>query len=234
MKHRFTQSNRRSRGREQGFSLIELLIVVALMIIMTVIAVTTLVRTRQLGVTDDQAVRIVEMLREARQLAISKRRPIRFEIDPTAREIRIIDTVTFAGGTADDILVKEVPLISAPVAVTIDSTLPAGISTLPETDYPLPDFNLVPHPAGGQSNNVWAVVFLNNGTIIDPASAAFGGTPLPVARTVLVQNLTEGAPTVRAVTIFGGTNSVRLWRHVGSSLGTCADGKDPLNGWCGM
>lgn len=217
---------------ERGFSLIELLIVMAIMMIMTMIAVSALYAGRQLTVTDDQALKILEMMREARQIAITKRRPVRFELDPTARRIRVIDTAGV--GTGDDLLIREEPMINAPVSVVVDSGPPSGVAVMPYTDYPQTTFTSLPHPVYGGGGNVWAAVFLNNGSIIDPSSAGSGSTPVPVSNTILIQNLQQGAATVRAVTVFGGTNSVRMWRFMNGMTGPCSNGKDQSNGWCGM
>lgn len=228
----------RSFHHERGFSLIELIIVIALMIIMTLIGVSALVRTRELGVTDDQALRILDLMRQARQLAITRHRVVRFEIDPQERPVgvmRIIDTVGL--GTGDDVLVTEMPFITAPVAAVVDQPSPVGLpyptAAVPDT-YPeiATKFNQPPHPLLGSGNPVWAATFVHNGMMVDPATATNTAVPVPVMATIVVQNPTQPNTTLRAITLFGGSSSAKIWKYAGAGATVCSNGQPDQNDWC--
>ncbi|MEJ7713866.1 MAG: hypothetical protein WKF84_29475 [Pyrinomonadaceae bacterium] len=172
-------------------------------------------------------------MRQARQFAITKRRSVRFEIDAVDRQMRIIDTQFL--GTGDDILVTETPFISAPVSAFINLPAPVALPfpavAAPDV-YPLIAFGQPSHPLLGGDNPVWAAVFLNNGMMVDPATATSTGVPVPMMATILVQNPAQGNVTLRAITLFGGSSSVKMWRYAGAGATTCPNGRAPQNDWC--
>jgi prepilin-type N-terminal cleavage/methylation domain-containing protein len=68
-------NSRADRNPEAGFSLMELLIVVAIMVIMTIVAIQAMIPARASYRTDDQAQRILGFMRMAGQRALTQRQP---------------------------------------------------------------------------------------------------------------------------------------------------------------
>lgn len=233
-------TERNAAGRrdheEGGFSLIELLIVMALLIIMTVIGVSALIRSRELSVTDDQAIKILEAFRQARQIALTKRRAVRVELCPanTDEFIRIIDTNT-AAGAGDDQVVAMFPAITAPVSASVDLPSPVALPfpapAAPDTYPQVVNFTQPSHPHPSvPTGNVWAVVFLSNGMMVDSATAGLGSVPVPLMATLVVQNPAQGNSSLRAITFFGGSSSAKVWKYTGGSQ--CGNDRPAQNGWC--
>ncbi|MBK6590555.1 MAG: hypothetical protein IPG22_19930 [Acidobacteria bacterium] len=76
----------------------ELLVVLGIIAIMSVISLPYIVNYKKAYKSEDQALKVIDMMREAGQLALNRRRTIRFEIDFTDNAALIIDE---NGGAAD-------------------------------------------------------------------------------------------------------------------------------------
>ncbi|MEQ1646811.1 MAG: prepilin-type N-terminal cleavage/methylation domain-containing protein, partial [Pyrinomonadaceae bacterium] len=91
---------------DRGFSVTELIAVMSVMAIMAAISVPYLIKYRTPLRTEDQAIKMMDMMREAGQLALTRRRTVRFEIDLTDNTFKVIDEQ----GANPDTLVKSIPL----------------------------------------------------------------------------------------------------------------------------
>ncbi len=78
----------------KGFSLIELLIVLTLIMIMSGVSFFYFNTYQRLYKPDDQSLQIVDILQEARQHALTQRETIRVEVDITVNVVRLIDENT--------------------------------------------------------------------------------------------------------------------------------------------
>src|ERR1700755_2774246 len=79
---------RRASG---GFSMIELLTVVTIIIAMTAIALPQLISARRLMRSAGMSREILTQLRYARQEAMSQRQAMTFQYDDSTKQIKIID-----------------------------------------------------------------------------------------------------------------------------------------------
>lgn len=201
-------SVRVSRHSEAGFSLVEILVVLAIMTILLVFAVFSLTGHKTLYRTDDETLRIINVLREASQLALTQRQPMRVELDATNKTIRIVDENLST--STDDKEVRKVFLEKAAI-IRVD-TAPAGVSKPDPPNYPNAAFAGTP--------KVWKVWFRRDGTVTDNAA-----TPAITSSTIYIWEPSASDNTqakdkklVRCITIFGTTGGIRLWKHNGTSF----------------
>jgi len=202
---------------QRGFSMTELIAVMSVMAIMTVISVPYLINYRTPLRTDDQAIKMMDMMREAGQLALTRRRTVRFEIDLTDNSYKIIDEQ----GTATDTLVKSIPM-DKPADVRVD-VKPSGVTKPNPPNYTDIAFaaDTVGHLAGSTSvtgHSVWVARFQRDGSVVNNA-----GTPVSV-NIYVFPPAAPGSATpktlkqVRAITLFGGSGAIRFWKHNGTAL----------------
>ncbi|HMQ03957.1 MAG TPA: type II secretion system protein [Pyrinomonadaceae bacterium] len=187
----------------RGYSLVELLVVLGIIALLTVISLPYLVNYTKMYKSEDQAIKVMDLMRETAQLALNRRRTIRFELDRSnaARpQARIIDENN--GGTA--IVIKSIPL--EPLnEVRMD--VPSGITPPNPPNYA----NI------GYLANVWSARFRSDGTVVNAANTPISATLYswpPAAGGSTPRRMQE----VRAITIFGGSGAVRYWKYNGSSF----------------
>ena len=182
---------KRWRHAQQGYSLIEMMIVVGVMGVVTGIAVIQVGSSKQAFAGDGAMRVLLAQLTQARELAITQRRNIR---------------VAFAGTSVVQTVREEVP---GPVLTTL-SQIPfeQGLKFLTVTGLPdTPD-------AFGNSTAVsfgtaTEIKFTPDGTLVDQNGNYLNGT-------VFVA-LAGQKMSARAVTMFGSTGRVRAFRWDGSA-----------------
>ena len=184
-------------GSEAGFSLIELLIVVAIGIILTTISIFALRSSKRSYAPDDEANQIVSFFREAHQRALTQRQTQRVTIDRNALVVRLMDEGLLPGG-------DEVEIIRGKLNGTVAMTQPTVGGTL----LPLPaaPYN---YNAAVFTDAVAQYRFRADGSVTDSlgnsVSATFYFTPLDMTD--------ESSTLVRAVTLFGPSGSTRAWKY---------------------
>lgn len=213
---------RRSTARQDGFSLIELLVVIAIIIVMTAMAIFAAVGHKKAYRTEDQAMAIMDFMREASSRALTRRRTIRFEIDLTDKVMRIVDENNTFGVTTDDAVLR-VQTLSKDTDVRLNTTTntsqPTGISVVPPSPS---NYAAAPFANDTSSHLVWAIRFRSNG-------AAYGATVatanVPTSATLMLwqpqiadPNKAQNATLVRAITVFGASGAVRYWKYDGSAF----------------
>ena len=206
----------RSSG-SKGFSMPELLAVLAVLAIMSAISIPYILNYRKVYRTDDQAMKMMDMMRESAQLALTRRRTVRFEIDLTDNTAKIIDE----NGAATDTLVKSIPMEkTADVRVDVK---PNGVNKPNPPNYNDITFatDTVGHLNGStpvNGHNVWSVRFQRDGTAVNNA-----GTPVSV-NVYIWPPASPGSLTprslkeVRTITLFGGTGAIRFWKFDGTAF----------------
>jgi Tfp pilus assembly protein FimT len=194
--------NRIGRSGDYGFSTIELLIVAAVIIAVTAIAVFTLTPQRRAYRTEDAAAQVTNFLRDAHQRAITQRQTMRVEIDRATRIITITDENRLP--TGDEFEVRRGKLSDE---VSVDQpVVGAAMVNLPPAPFS--------YPAAVYSNNVWAARFRSDGSVVDSA-----GNPLSATVFFSLAAMTGAdANLIRAVTLFGPSGSIRMWRYSGTAF----------------
>lgn len=209
------------RSGAEGFSLMELLVVASVIIILTAISVPYLFQYQKLYRSEEQARKIMDLMQEASQLALNKRRTMRVEIDLTDNAVLLIDENT-PGTASDDTLVKSSPLFSTG-EIRVD-TNPSGVTSPNPPNYAGTVFanDTLGHKVGSttvSNNNVWAARFRSDGSTVS-------ATNVPVSATIFLwpprapgDAAARDNREVRAVTLFGGSGAVRYWKYNGASWG---------------
>ena len=200
-----------------GNSVVEILVVVAILMIVTAISVPYLWNSKKLYKSEDQALRMMDLMREAAQTSMTKRRTIRYEIDLTDNAILLIDESTGVQGQQ----LKKIPL-ELVRDVRVDG-IPVGVTKPNPPNYTDAAFatDTVGHKVGTTTitgHNIWSCRFQQDGSVVNA-----GGVPTS-ANIYIYPPASTGSTTprrtaeVRAITIFGGSGAVRYWKWTGSAF----------------
>jgi Tfp pilus assembly protein FimT len=188
-----------------GFSLVELLIIIAVLVIMAALAVPQVISTRRLLRFNGLQRELISQIRLARQMAMSQRQVMRFRYDDNDKQIVIIDNQErgtaanpLANNTANDVVVKTTSLANSGVPASEitygrpssapNSALPDGVSL------------------SGLSSGRVEIVFQPDGSVVDA-----NGNPSNAA--LFFYDNKEPAGTAIAVSVLGAGGRVKTWRY---------------------
>jgi type II secretory pathway pseudopilin PulG len=194
-----------------GHSLVELLIVVALIGAVTSIALPQLLAqrrlTRSIGITRE----ILTQLRETRQLAMSQRQAFTFQYDNATKQISIIDhnanpgPATLVNGTyattASTRIINRAPLADSAISAEMTYGIPTGVPAGPLGD------GIAMTPL---VNNQLNITFQPDGSVVDA-----GGNP--EGRAMFIHNLRAPQGTASAISVMGASGRVKIWRYSASA-----------------
>ena len=182
---------------EAGFSMIELLIVIAITAVLTGIAIFSLRSNKRSYAPDDEAAQMVSYFREAHQRALSQRQTQRVTIDRNTLDIRLMDEGLLPGG-------DETEIIRGTLNGTVSMIRPTVNGVLVPT--PPGPYNYNPAPF---ANGVCQFRFRADGSVVDEAGNSISATLffVPFDTNDMSPNL------VRGVTLFGPSGSTRMWKY---------------------
>lgn len=196
----------------RGYSLVELVVALTIVTILTAISIPYMMSNRRMYRSEDQALKIMDQMREAGQLALSKRRVMRIEIDQSNVALPVMRMID-ENGVNPDILIKTLPLF--PLSEVRMDVAPGGV--LPPTP---PNYAPAVYTA-----NIWSIRFRSDGSVVNAADIPISATLYswrPINETNIPFNISVTTPArleeVRAVTIFGGSGAVRYWKHNGTTF----------------
>lgn len=183
------------RGRQNGFSLPELAIVLLIVAIITVLVLPQLITSRRLFHFSGVQRQIVSALREARQEALSQRTPITFRFNNTNK---IISLCGGNFGNIGDTRNRVFELAGNDIALDdINYGRPAEVSVTA-----LGDGTNLTTP----TNNFVDITFQSNGMVIDKSGN-------PQNKALFFYNSQVPLETAFAVSVLGAGGRVKIWRY---------------------
>lgn len=204
--------SKRIKKAEQGFSLLEMLIVVGLAFTVMAFAVMNTMGSSQNARANAAMDAVISQLRQARELAIGKRRNVQVQFT-TPNQIQLT-VLTLPG--------EPVPAVIPPTF--LNDNVPGGATfmifgALPDT--PMAFGNSTPinlqQPTGG---GAWTCMFATSGSFVGTAQSAGSlyqaTTNNPVNASIFL-GVAGKTNTARAITVFGATGRVRSYHWNGST-----------------
>lgn len=207
----------KKQKQEEGFSIIELIIVMLVIAILSVLAVVSFKAEKKYS-ADTQAYQINDLLNEARQRALTQHETMRVEFNLTRRLVRLI-TENNPGDASDD---KEIRNLKMPDAATVAvGTVPKNVSSPPTEMSPTPvlAYKQSVYPLS-QSDSVITLRFARTGEVRDAGSNAIADNSTMTGATIYVwmpDYSTAGQPQatgsiIRAITVQGTSGLSRYWK----------------------
>jgi prepilin-type N-terminal cleavage/methylation domain-containing protein len=207
--------------RSSGHSLIELLIVVALIGVLSSLALPQLIAERRLSRSVGVTREILTQLRYARQLAMSTRQSVTFQYDALTNQITVINhnnnRLPSSRFPASCVL-SQTAILGAPgypntACSTVVTTIPLAQGGLPasEMSYGIPS-GLPTAPLGdgipmtALLSNRLNITFQPDGSVID-------ATGNPIGRAMFIYNNKAPIGTASAISIMGASGRVKIWRY---------------------
>jgi prepilin-type N-terminal cleavage/methylation domain-containing protein len=201
----------------EGFSLVELMVVLIIISIMAGITGYYLINHQKAYKADDQALKIIDIFQEARQRSLTQRETMRVEIDLTDKVVRLIqENKPDPTGDADDEKIRETTLLD-PLEVNIEQR-PSEITVNPPETLPAPTAVFKPsvYPKSS-THRICTIRFRSDGQVVDVDNTASGGSGTPTGVTLFIwsPNKTDATKSdiARAITIIGTTGSIRMWEY---------------------
>lgn len=201
----------RSHKAQQGFSLLETALVMVLVFIVAGFALMSLVSTSDNSVANNATDTLISQLRQAREVAIAKRRNVEVQFTPP-NQIQV--TVLTLPGEA-------VPPANPPVFLNSSGEAMSYYVFPGQPDTPMGFGNSqainLQEPGGG---GAWSVMFTTSGAFVGSAQsasslyAATNNNPVNASIFIGIPGKTN---TARAITVFGATGRVRPYHWTGSS-----------------
>jgi prepilin-type N-terminal cleavage/methylation domain-containing protein len=181
--------------RQKGFSLPELVVVLLVVAILLVLAMPQIISSRRLFRFSGFQRQIATSLREARQEAMSQRKPVTFRYDNTSKYI-----ITYGGdfGALGDAKNVVVPLTGSGVETDdLKYGRPTGVPTSALSDTT----NLT-----SLSSNAVEITFQPDGSVIDASNN-------PQNQALFFYHDKYRLDTAFAVSILGAGGRIKVWRY---------------------
>jgi prepilin-type N-terminal cleavage/methylation domain-containing protein len=192
--------NTRMARRESGFSMVELMVSIMIILIVSAIAVTTMMPNAQQARIDAAMREVVDTFRQAREFSIANRRYVQISF-PATNQIQVtqMNTLTSGAGGVNPVL----------TTVTLAPPLVFNLDGMPDTPDGYGNTSAIVFE-GIANGPIGGMLFQSDGELVD------GTTYLPINGSVFL-----GVPgqqsTARAVTVLGTTGRVRGWKSNGAT-----------------
>lgn len=206
---------KRNTSNSDGFSMIELIIVLLVITIMSGTVFYYLNAAKDLYKADELALKIVDVFQEARQRSLTQRETMRVEIDLTDNVVRLIDENS-STTVNDDEEIRMIPLLNE-AEVRVDER-PGQILYNPPEEFPVASAQYrqsIYTPS--LLHDVCTMRFLSDGTVVDQGNNEVGNNAVVTGVTLHIwspdKENVSNSKIARAITIIGSTGSIRLWEY---------------------
>lgn len=200
----------------KGFTVIELVVVIAIIAVLAGVSVQQLIGSRRLIRSAAVSREIVGALRDARQMAVSQRRAITFRYDDSKKQIDIINH----GADANGVGVSGLGVLTATnypntTGSSIDRTYQLVSTGIPASDiaYGMPSGTASGSGTLGDKTTMTTltsqkinITFQPDGSVIND-----NGTTRDVA--LFIYNAAKPLDTAMAISVLGGTGRIKAWRY---------------------
>lgn len=187
----------RGRSNAGGFSLIELVVVIAIIFVVAAMAIISIQPNVQQMRANAAMNQVLEQLRIAREYAIANRRWVQVQFNqPQPNQVTVTAMNALTAGAGPNVVLSTVPLQNTVVFFVF-----AGQPDTPD-GYGNGNAILFAGVPGGPPAGMF---FDSTGAFTN------AGTGLPINGTVFLGNPTFPS-TARAVTVLGGTGRIRAWK----------------------
>lgn len=205
----------------RGFSLIELLVVLAITILLSAIALPQMISQRRLMRSTGITREIMTQMRHARQLAMSERKAFTFSYNDLTKQITIIDhnNLRTDPNSGKAVLgLAGYPNTAGSTVVSTFSLSQGGLNSA-EMIYGIPPG--LPATAQGAltdgvsmtalATNRLNITFQRDGSVINAAGTAWDRNPQDQA--LFIYNSRAQAATASAISVLGASGRVKIWRY---------------------
>ena len=204
--------SKRMKRAEQGFSLMEMVVVLGLAFTVMCFAVMNTIGSSQNARANSAMDTVISQLRQAREMAIAKRRNVQVQF--TAPNQIQLTVLTLPG--------EAIPPALAPTY--LNDNLKGGLTytvfaTVPDTPMGFGNSTAInlQQPTGG---GAWTCMFTTSGAFVGTAQSAatlYQATNNNPVNASIFLGVTGKTNTARAVTVFGATGRVRSYYWTGTS-----------------
>ncbi|HXQ27286.1 MAG TPA: prepilin-type N-terminal cleavage/methylation domain-containing protein [Candidatus Acidoferrales bacterium] len=197
----------RGKNREIGFSLIEIMTVLLVMGILVSIAILKMEPTLQEYQSNAALDQVKGTLRQARELAISRRRCVYVNF---ANDVQGLMAIQLSQAPTSCTAPVGGPFLSIPIETTVQVITFGGEVDTPD-GFGIPPAASVGVEFGGVVGA--GGVFQTDGSFTNAAGGTVNGTVFLTPNNLATTNLLNG---VRAVTIMGSTGRIRSYHYAGT------------------
>jgi Tfp pilus assembly protein FimT len=160
-------------------------------------------------------------LREARQMALSRRRAVTFQYDDATKQVKIIDH----GVNAEGLGISGVGVLTAgnypnTTGSSVASTISLTASGLPAAEIAYGAPSVVPTAARTLGDKTTISTTLTNQKLnitFQPDGTIIGTNKLPINVAFAIYNSVQPTETASAVSILGATGRIKAWRYSNSA-----------------
>lgn len=164
---------------------------------------------------EDQALKIIDVLQDARQLALNQRQTIRVEFNNSQNAVILIDENN-SGNVSDDREIKRLAFDnSGEVKIGLR---PSNIGAEPSEPTPVPQLSYAPssHPLT-QGNQAAVLRFTSTGLVLNAGVNGIGQGSTMTGATVYIWKPRKTDPNAseltRAITVLGASGAIRMWNY---------------------